>query len=158
MKRILCLIASCLFLIPLATAKPKQPLDTQLILTNSVTKDSYIEYSLTYQCRPWVTSDNITFKLVLPKGFDLEEGFSYWEGELKANVLFTREFKVKALSTAKGILKINAIMKLDNAQSVKVSSIDLNSTSVKKKSSPLPFNFGSGARNSKGERKRIRRE
>jgi hypothetical protein len=157
MKRLFCVIAVCLFLIPVVFAKPKQPLDAQLVLTNSVNKNGIIEYKLTYQCRPWVNSENLTFKLVLPNGFDLEEGFSYWEGELKANALFTREFKVKASNQLKGVLKIHAIMKTDSTQSVKISGIELSSSSVKKKASPLPFTFGSGARK-KGDRKRVRRE
>jgi len=158
MKRTFYLLTCLLFFTPFVFAKPKQPIDTQLVLTSTLVQGNNIEYTLVYQCRPWVNSKNISFKLNLPTGFDLEEGFSYWEGELKSNILFSREFKVKALNTIKGKLQINAIMKLENAQSVKISSIELSSSSIKKKSSPLPFNFGSSPRKSKGMRKRIRRE
>jgi hypothetical protein len=158
MKKSLFFLFSLVLFLPTLIAKPKQPLDTQLVLTNTIVKDNNIEYTLVYQCRPWVTSTNISFKLELPAEFELEEGFSYWEGELKANNLFSREFKVKAPAKKSGKLQINAILKIESATSVKVSTITLSNKSIKKKTSPLPFTFGSGSAKNKGERKKIRRE
>lgn len=158
MNRLALLLLALFMTTSSITAKPRQPLDAQLLLTSSSTTDDKSTYTLTFQCRPWIDSDKIKFQLDLPKEFELLEGFSFWEGQLNANTLFTKEIILKAPANKKGLIKVIAIMTNENSQSVKVNQVNLETDKIRSKNTELPFSYGSGSKRFKHRHGVIRRE
>ena len=133
-------------------AKQSPPLDALIELERIEVLGSSVEYHLLYKCQPWVHTDRLIFNLKLPEGFTLEEGFNYWEGEIKEKSVFSRNFIIKGPVDKRDKVVINAKIIIEETESYKGAEIFLGKNESLKKA-----NVDSGSDNGFGQRRgRIR--
>ena len=121
-----------------AEAKPSQPMDGNLTLTGLEIREGVAQYSLLLEFRPWNDTTRASFHLKLPPNFVLEQGFQFWEGPLKSNVVFVRTFIITAPLEGKGLVELSAEISLEREnKSAQVFSLDLNRQSNLQKAEGL---------------------
>lgn len=122
-------------------AKPSTPLDTNLSVEKFDVYGDTIEYHLTFRCQPWVKIDKVIFNLKLPKGYTLEDGFNYWEGEIKVKTAFERSLTIRGPSDKSEKIFVNAKVIIDDTESYKSTEIKLGKEEASRKTKLTDVDF-----------------
>lgn len=126
-----CLVLIMLFP-SLALTKPRAPMVNKLHLTSIEQGTDSSAYTVQVDFTPLSDSNRVIFSLKIPQGFNLVEGFSYWEGHLDSGKPFKKLLKLSGPLGKEGKIELTASMDLDNLKSTTKAILNLGASQLSK--------------------------
>jgi hypothetical protein len=114
-------------------AKPKAPIEMSFEQKSLEPLGDEARYECEVVFTPLSSSDLVKVKLSVPESCQLVEGFSYWEGQLKAGESFKKTVVVHGPVADVHTLTVMGTMEMGSAKAMKSLDLSLNGSTVRQK-------------------------